>query len=268
VIFTIHFRGLTCLFEVCPRYVILEVCRPWQCCYQNAYHRCTDLDDTRKDAIALFDFRARNEKELSLKKGDTVQLHARVSSEWWRGSSSGQTGLVPHSYIAVQSRWAVVCYCLYCTNIDSHSICVLFIRGQKYSQKERSLRSTFSSSHHHTAELSEKLLGIDLWVLPRIFWVGGDYSPRLSNIRMPFLFLLSRILVFWLKTTREAYYLVFNIKYVHQSLTWPILCQFSVTVLICTISILLDYTTVYIGWSDVTESMVTIRSPFCGYNTT
>ena len=23
----------------------------------------------------------------------------------------------------------------------------------------------------------------------------------------------------------------------------------------------------YIGWSDVTESMVTIRSPFCGYNT-
>jgi len=22
-----------------------------------------------------------------------------------------------------------------------------------------------------------------------------------------------------------------------------------------------------LGWSDVTESMVTIRSPFCGYNT-
>ena len=27
-------------------------------------------------------------------------------------------------------------------------------------------------------------------------------------------------------------------------------------------------TTIYIGWSDVTESVVTIRSPFCGYNTT
>ena len=24
----------------------------------------------------------------------------------------------------------------------------------------------------------------------------------------------------------------------------------------------------YVGWSDVTESMVTTRSPFCGYNTT
>ena len=72
---------------------------------------CTDLDDTKKDAIALFDFRARNEKELSLKKGDTVQLHERVSSEWWRGSSGRQTGLIPHNYIAVRSRWDVtVCF--------------------------------------------------------------------------------------------------------------------------------------------------------------
>ena len=64
-----------------------------------------------KDAIALFDFRARNEKELSLKKGDTVQLHTRVSSEWWRGSSGGQTGLIPHNYIAMQTRCAL--YSLY-----------------------------------------------------------------------------------------------------------------------------------------------------------
>ena len=63
-----------------------------------------DLDVREKDAIALFDFRARNEKELSLKKGDTVQLHTRVSSEWWRGSSGGRTGLIPHNYIAVQTR--------------------------------------------------------------------------------------------------------------------------------------------------------------------
>jgi len=60
-----------------------------------------------KDAIALFDFKARNEKELSLKKGDTVLLHTRVSSEWWRGSSGGHTGLIPHSYVAVQTRCAL-----------------------------------------------------------------------------------------------------------------------------------------------------------------
>jgi len=29
----------------------------------------------------------------------------------------------------------------------------------------------------------------------------------------------------------------------------------------------LHFATLYIGWNDVTESMVTIRSPFCGYNT-
>jgi len=30
---------------------------------------------------------------------------------------------------------------------------------------------------------------------------------------------------------------------------------------------LFDTTLLYIAWSDATESMVTIRSPFCGYNT-
>jgi len=67
---------------------------------------CPDLDVVEKEAVALFDFKARNEKELSLKKGDTVCLHTRVSSEWWKGSSGGQTGLIPHSYIAVQTRCA------------------------------------------------------------------------------------------------------------------------------------------------------------------
>lgn len=90
----------------------------------------TDLDDTRKDAIALFDFRARNEKELSLKKGDTIQLHARVSSEWWRGSSSGQMGLIPHSYIAVQSRWHIGYVLFSHTNIVSiHILYLVFFQS-------------------------------------------------------------------------------------------------------------------------------------------
>jgi len=62
---------------------------------------------TEKEAVALFDFRARNEKELSLKKGDTVHLHTRMSSEWWRGSSGGHTGLIPHTYVAVQTRYVL-----------------------------------------------------------------------------------------------------------------------------------------------------------------
>ena len=69
-----------------------------------------------KEGIALFDFRARNEKELSLKKGDTVHLHTRVSSEWWRGSSGGHTGLIPHTYVAVQTR--CVLYYLQCSVIS------------------------------------------------------------------------------------------------------------------------------------------------------
>jgi len=69
-----------------------------------------DLDVMEKDAIALFDFKARNDKELSLKKGDVVQLHTRISSEWWKGSCGGHTGLIPHNYVAVQTRCADVVF--------------------------------------------------------------------------------------------------------------------------------------------------------------
>jgi len=81
------------------------------CC--SDYHfalNCVDLDVTEKEAVALFDFKARNEKELTLKKGDVVQLHTRVSSEWWRGSCSGHTGFIPHNYIAMRTRYTrIIC---------------------------------------------------------------------------------------------------------------------------------------------------------------
>jgi hypothetical protein len=64
-----------------------------------------DLDTAEREAVILFDFNPRNAKELPLKKGETVMLRTRISSDWWEGSSSsGLKGLIPHRFIALQIR--------------------------------------------------------------------------------------------------------------------------------------------------------------------
>jgi SLIT-ROBO Rho GTPase activating protein len=56
------------------------------------------------EATAQFDFIARSDRELSLKKGDTVTLYSQVSNDWWRGSVKGQKGLIPDKYISLKMK--------------------------------------------------------------------------------------------------------------------------------------------------------------------
>lgn len=54
--------------------------------------------------MAQYDFAARNERELSLCKGDSVVLYSQVSCDWWRGAVSGKEGLVPDKYISIKIK--------------------------------------------------------------------------------------------------------------------------------------------------------------------
>ncbi|XP_019875218.1 SLIT-ROBO Rho GTPase-activating protein 1 [Aethina tumida] len=56
------------------------------------------------EAMAQYDFIARSDRELSLKKGDSVILYAQVSNDWWRGSVNGQEGLIPDKYISLKMK--------------------------------------------------------------------------------------------------------------------------------------------------------------------
>ncbi|XP_049541574.1 SLIT-ROBO Rho GTPase-activating protein 1-like isoform X1 [Anopheles darlingi] len=56
------------------------------------------------EAIVQFDFNARSERELSLRKGDTVILYNQVSNDWWRGAVKGKTGLIPDKYISLKIK--------------------------------------------------------------------------------------------------------------------------------------------------------------------
>ncbi|KAK9497370.1 hypothetical protein O3M35_004702 [Rhynocoris fuscipes] len=56
------------------------------------------------EAVAQYDFSARNDRELSLSKGDSVVLYSQVSCDWWRGAVSGKEGLVPDKYISIKIK--------------------------------------------------------------------------------------------------------------------------------------------------------------------
>ncbi|XP_014259247.1 SLIT-ROBO Rho GTPase-activating protein 1-like [Cimex lectularius] len=56
------------------------------------------------EATAQYDFTARNDRELTLAKGDNVMLFSQVSCDWWRGAVSGREGLVPDKYITIKIK--------------------------------------------------------------------------------------------------------------------------------------------------------------------
>lgn len=56
------------------------------------------------EATAQFDFSARSERELNLKKGDNIVLFMQVSNDWWKGSVNGKEGLIPDKYISVKIK--------------------------------------------------------------------------------------------------------------------------------------------------------------------
>ncbi|XP_055536029.1 SLIT-ROBO Rho GTPase-activating protein 1-like isoform X2 [Wyeomyia smithii] len=56
------------------------------------------------EAIVQFDFNARSQRELSLRKGDNVILYNQVSNDWWRGAVNGKTGLIPDKYISLKIK--------------------------------------------------------------------------------------------------------------------------------------------------------------------
>lgn len=56
------------------------------------------------EATAQFDFSARSNRELSLRKGDHVTLRKQVSNDWWQGTVKGKDGLVPDKYISLKIK--------------------------------------------------------------------------------------------------------------------------------------------------------------------
>uniref|UniRef100_A0A8C2Z5H8 SLIT-ROBO Rho GTPase activating protein 1b n=1 Tax=Cyclopterus lumpus TaxID=8103 RepID=A0A8C2Z5H8_CYCLU len=64
----------------------------------------SDEEGEGVEAVARFDYVGRSGRELSFKKGASLQLFQRASHDWWEGRHNGNRGLVPHQYILVKER--------------------------------------------------------------------------------------------------------------------------------------------------------------------
>uniref|UniRef100_A0A3Q3IHF3 SLIT-ROBO Rho GTPase activating protein 1b n=1 Tax=Monopterus albus TaxID=43700 RepID=A0A3Q3IHF3_MONAL len=64
----------------------------------------SDEEGEAMEAVARFDYVGRSGRELSFKKGASLQLFQRASHDWWEGQHNGNHGLVPHQYILVKDR--------------------------------------------------------------------------------------------------------------------------------------------------------------------
>lgn len=71
-------------------------------------------------AIALYDFTAETEEELSIRENDEVWVSDYVSSEeWWKCQVGDQAGIVPASYIRVRQQLMDSCWTFISTNVLS-----------------------------------------------------------------------------------------------------------------------------------------------------
>lgn len=78
------------------------------------------------EAVALYDYKGRSDKELSFKKGTQLAIRGQLSADWWQGSliaSSNnnnnttnatplKVGYIPDKYIAFRSSSKKYSNCL------------------------------------------------------------------------------------------------------------------------------------------------------------
>jgi SLIT-ROBO Rho GTPase activating protein len=59
------------------------------------------------EAVALFDYTGRTNKELSFKKNQLIFIYKKMNHEWWLGNIAGgnRSGFVPDGYIKFKSRF-------------------------------------------------------------------------------------------------------------------------------------------------------------------
>jgi len=55
--------------------------------------------DNRPKLVALYDYNAQGQDEISFKEGDTLFLIEKTETGWWEGEINGKKGLFPGNYV-------------------------------------------------------------------------------------------------------------------------------------------------------------------------
>jgi len=59
-----------------------------------------------EQVVALYNYQAQHEDELSFFKGSIINIVKKSGLDWWTGELNGQTGLLPSNYVQPLSESA------------------------------------------------------------------------------------------------------------------------------------------------------------------
>ena len=67
------------------------------CWWSRCVDKCVCL--SVEQVVALFDYAAQNDDELSFHKDSVINVISKDEASWWKGELNGQMGMFPANYI-------------------------------------------------------------------------------------------------------------------------------------------------------------------------
>uniref|UniRef100_A0AAY4ADM3 Intersectin 2b n=1 Tax=Denticeps clupeoides TaxID=299321 RepID=A0AAY4ADM3_9TELE len=135
--------------------------------------KSTPAPATVCQVIAMYDYTAANQDELSFSKGQLISVLDKSSSDWWRGELNGITGLFPTNYIQMTTA-----------DMDpSQQWCADLNSLDSLSPQERKRQGYI----HELMETEEKYVD-DLQLVLEVFHKPMSESGRLTEQEMAMIF--------------------------------------------------------------------------------
>ncbi|KAI8636864.1 hypothetical protein BD408DRAFT_425437 [Parasitella parasitica] len=62
-------------------------------------YNAPSMENKLGNAEALYDYNGENPSDLTLRRGDVIQLTELINDDWWKGTSNGKSGIFPRNYV-------------------------------------------------------------------------------------------------------------------------------------------------------------------------
>ncbi|KAJ7990976.1 hypothetical protein DPEC_G00292450 [Dallia pectoralis] len=130
--------------------------------------------------IAMYDYKAANEDEMSFSKGQLISVFDKNNPDWWKGEVNGVTGLFPTNYVKMTT-----------TDTDpSQQWCADLNTLDSMTPQERKRQGYI----HELLQTEERYLE-DLTLVMEVFYKPMTESGRLSDEEMSMIFVNWRELI-------------------------------------------------------------------------
>uniref|UniRef100_A0AAY4CYA6 Intersectin 2a n=1 Tax=Denticeps clupeoides TaxID=299321 RepID=A0AAY4CYA6_9TELE len=129
--------------------------------------------------IAMYDYKAASEDEMSFSKGQLINVLNKDDTDWWKGELSGVTGLFPTNYVKMTTE-----------SDPSQQWCADLMSLDSMSPQERKRQGYI----HELIETEDRMVRVGA-VSPQVFHKPMAESSRLTDEEMSMIFVNWRELI-------------------------------------------------------------------------